>query len=277
MAERVPPPGNDKDEYSEPQKPNEMFEQTASSSTARALVPPSQELVPHNQSQYATFESGTYVVQVPKDQIYRIPPPENATIVERHRDPSKKKKPVCCNFICLGILGFFLLFIILLITGLYVSVTMSKDPRFSVQRLVYNNKTKSHRPDYTITLKSQNPNSQVAVLYKKGGDDAFLNLKTQEIATATYPSFEQDGGNSKEFALIFHGSKIKLPKDIEKSSTSSKQKVHVKFSLSMDIPGRMRRGALKKSMIFHVECDFTVDTLVKGTRVLNQECRTNRT
>ncbi|XP_050378037.1 NDR1/HIN1-like protein 13 [Argentina anserina] len=276
MAERVPPPRNGKDEYSE-QRPNESarMEPTASSSTSRALVPSSQEFVPHNQSQYTTFRAGTYVVQVPKDQIYRIPPPENASIVQRHRDPSKKKKPMCCNFICLGILFFFLLFIILLITGLYVSVILSKDPKFSVQRLVYNNKTRSNRPDYTITLQSQNRNSQAAVLYKNGGD-ASLNLKTQEIATGSYPSFEQDSGKSKEFAVIFHGSKIKLPTDIQKSSTTQKPQVHVKFSLSMDIPGRMRRGALKRSMTFHVECDFTVDTLVKGTRVLNQECQTNR-
>ncbi|KAM5575762.1 NDR1/HIN1-like protein 13 [Rosa sericea] len=274
MAERVPAPGIGKDEYSE-QQPNEMIQPAASSSTSRALVPPSQELVPHNQSQYTTFRAGTYVVQVPKDQIYRIPPPENASIVERHRDPSKKKKPLCCNFVCLGILGFFLLFIILLIAGLYVSVILSKDPKFSVQRLVYNNKTKSHRPDYTITLKAQNRNSQVAILYKKGGE-ASLNLNTQEIATVSYPSFEQDSEQSKEFAVIFHGSKIKLPKEIQKSSTSPKPKVHVKFSLSMDIPGRMSRGALKRSMTFRVDCDFTVDTLVKGTRVLNQECHTNR-
>lgn len=275
MAERVPPPGNGKEEYRK-QQPNQMIQPASTSTTSTTLVPSSQELIPHNSSQYTTFRAGTYVVQVPKDQIYRIPPPENASIVERHLDPSnRKKKPLCCSFICLGILGFILLFIILLVAGLYVSLILSKDPKFSIQRLVYNNKTASHRPDYTVTLKAKNSNSKVAILYQKGGD-ASLHLKTQEIATAKYPSFNQDSGKSKEFVVTFHGSKIKLPKEIQKSRTSRKPKVRVKFSLAMDIPGRMKMGAMKRSMTFHVDCDFTVDTLVKGTRVLNEECHTNR-
>ncbi|KAJ9146417.1 hypothetical protein P3X46_028686 [Hevea brasiliensis] len=34
-----------------------------------------------------TFQSGTHIVQVPKDQIYWVPPAENTLIVERPKNP----------------------------------------------------------------------------------------------------------------------------------------------------------------------------------------------
>ncbi|KAJ6419458.1 hypothetical protein OIU84_029545 [Salix udensis] len=37
-------------------------------------------------------ESETYIVQIPKDQIFSIPPTENAAIAERHRLPQKKEQ-----------------------------------------------------------------------------------------------------------------------------------------------------------------------------------------
>jgi len=61
---------------------------------------------PENNSQLValpaenTQSAGIYVVQVPKDQIYRVPPPENAILAEHHGKPfrSNKKKPhrSCC-------------------------------------------------------------------------------------------------------------------------------------------------------------------------------------
>ncbi|XVF39496.1 hypothetical protein PTKIN_Ptkin01aG0039200 [Pterospermum kingtungense] len=45
-----------------------------------------QVIVQIQQPDLPAFRSGTYVVQVPKDRIYRVPPPENALIAERHRN-----------------------------------------------------------------------------------------------------------------------------------------------------------------------------------------------
>uniref|UniRef100_A0A5B7C1F1 Uncharacterized protein n=1 Tax=Davidia involucrata TaxID=16924 RepID=A0A5B7C1F1_DAVIN len=61
------------------------------------------------------FPSGTYVIQVPKDQIYRVPPPKDALLAECHRNPPRQNKSCCTCFLCI--------FIITLILGLVGGIT----------------------------------------------------------------------------------------------------------------------------------------------------------
>ncbi|XP_021817295.1 NDR1/HIN1-like protein 13 [Prunus avium] len=238
---------------------------------------PQKLILSNSNSSTATFRSGTYIVRVPKDQIYRMPPPEHATIVERHRGSGVNKKS--CSYCCLGIIAFIILFIITLVAVILTMLAKSGDPKFSVERVVV--KGKLGRPDYNVTLEARNPNSRVAIVYKDGGG-ASLYFKQKKIANGKYPSLYQGSGKSKEVALVLHGSNMKLPKEIEKSLESSHSSTYkkghrVSLSLNMDIPARMRIGTLNsRSRKFHVTCDITVDTLAKGTKVLKQECQTER-
>ncbi|KAK2659702.1 hypothetical protein Ddye_006235, partial [Dipteronia dyeriana] len=59
MEERVPPPPGVPNPNS-PHQPSSLYPTTPA------------------------FRPGTFIVRVPKDQIYRVPPPENALIIERH-------------------------------------------------------------------------------------------------------------------------------------------------------------------------------------------------
>ncbi|PQM41445.1 hypothetical protein Pyn_20596 [Prunus yedoensis var. nudiflora] len=60
---------------------------------------PQQLILSNSNSSTANFRSGTYIVRVPKDQIYRVPPPEHATIVERHgtRVSTKSVAPIVAS------------------------------------------------------------------------------------------------------------------------------------------------------------------------------------
>ncbi|KZV28917.1 hypothetical protein F511_13712 [Dorcoceras hygrometricum] len=60
-------------------------------------------------SSQPAIQPATYVVQVPKDQIYRVPPPEHALMLaERHANQKKQKGSYCfscqpcCSFFPLG-------------------------------------------------------------------------------------------------------------------------------------------------------------------------------
>ncbi|PQM42818.1 hypothetical protein Pyn_34944 [Prunus yedoensis var. nudiflora] len=99
---------------------------------------PQQLILSNSNSSTANFRSGTYIVRVPKDQIYRVPPPEHATIVERHRNPGVNKK--CCSYCCLGIIAFIILFIITLVAVILTMLAKSGDPKFSVERVVVKGK-----------------------------------------------------------------------------------------------------------------------------------------
>ncbi|KAK4434185.1 NDR1/HIN1-like protein 13 [Sesamum alatum] len=71
--------------------------------TTNAATSSAENDEPLPQSSSPTFHPGpaTYVVQIPKDQIYRVPPPENAHMLEeRTRNPPKKKRSSCCLCSC---------------------------------------------------------------------------------------------------------------------------------------------------------------------------------
>ncbi|KAF1865402.1 hypothetical protein Lal_00004776 [Lupinus albus] len=220
---------------------------------------------------------GTYVVQVPKDQVYRIPPPENAQIAERYRNyPGREKKRSCCCWCCVCLVVFIAILIIIgtLIGALFSIVLNPKNPRFSVQR--FQLKNSSTQPLYNITLKVNNPNSKVGINYKQG-EDVSLSLKQNEIASGTYPSFYQSHDNSKEFRLALKASKGDLPMQVDKSMMNKKKKVNVTFTLTIKIHAQMKMGSLRSGTItYEVTCQVKVDTLAKNTRVLSQQCETKR-
>jgi len=228
----------------------------------------------------AAFRSGTYVVQVPKNQIYRGPPPENAVIAERHRNPAHNttKRPCgsCCRLSCSCVLPLLILVLVLgLIAGIFSVLLRPKDPIFKAERVAFN-RLNSY-PEYDIRLRAKNPNKIFGILYKKGGV-ASLSFRQREIAKGSYPTFYQDHNNSTVFGILFRGSNnVVLPTEIEKSMKTQKPRVQVSFSLKMDVMARMRIGLLNSgSMKLAVACDLTVDTLAKDTRILTQKCRTER-
>ncbi|OMO94284.1 hypothetical protein COLO4_16431 [Corchorus olitorius] len=76
-----------------------------------------QEIVQVQQSE-AAFRSGTYVIQVPKDQIYRVPPPENALIAQRHQNNNiqgNKDTPCCSRLWCCIV---FIIVVLLLVLAI---------------------------------------------------------------------------------------------------------------------------------------------------------------
>lgn len=61
----------------------------------------------------SAFRSGTYVVQIPKDQIYRFPPPENALHAQQRNIDSNQKKRACMSCcLCFALLAAILVILL---------------------------------------------------------------------------------------------------------------------------------------------------------------------
>ncbi|XP_042517657.1 NDR1/HIN1-like protein 13 [Macadamia integrifolia] len=221
------------------------------------------------------LRSGTYVVQVPKDQIYRVPPPENAAYLERQRkNPTPQKKRSMCSCILFPILILFILaLILLLIVGITYFIVQPKKVNFSIQSLLTGNSHKN--PEFDVTLKAENPNGQMGVNCLKGGD-ASLSFKQNKISTGNPPAFSTEAKTSTRVRLVLSGLKGKLPSQLQKSMQGKgKKKESIALSLLVNIPVKMEIGVLTSwSMNMAVTCDLTVNTLAKGTRVLSQKCQT---
>ncbi|XP_050213304.1 NDR1/HIN1-like protein 13 [Mercurialis annua] len=214
------------------------------------------------------FESGTYVVQVPKDQIYHVPPAENALLFERHRNPPQKKRRSCyyslCFCCCLVIV--FLVIAIGLGIGLSFALFKSENPEFLIQSFVVKTQTTTTNPDYEIRLKVKNPNQKLDILYVHGGIASLLH-NNEKLATGKFPTFHQEESNLTEIGIVLEGQNIE----------SAKPKTHVSLSLAMEIPAKMKTSSFKTGEVnFVIICEFAVDTLGKGTKLLSQQCHTNR-
>ncbi|KAK9272446.1 hypothetical protein L1049_002819 [Liquidambar formosana] len=225
--------------------------------------------------------SGTYVVQVPKDQIYRVPPPENALIAERYRNPATKRSQSCCCSRCLCVFIIILVLLVLtvgILLGAFYLYLSPKNPEFSIAGVVVKNRQSSSRqhsqPRYEISLKAKNPNKRMGVYYQ-GGGGASLAFKKQKIATGKFPALHQEAEHSSTVKVVLTGSDAALPLEIEKSMKDEKSKVPVSLALTMNVPVKMIIWMMKTwSMDMAVSCNFRVSTLAKGTRVLSQQCQT---
>ncbi|XP_058077720.1 NDR1/HIN1-like protein 13 [Magnolia sinica] len=255
MAEWVPPPS---------EKPNPPPDHPLPIEKPKPL--------PDNQP---SLSSGTYVVQVPKEQIYRVPTPENAKLAEKYRNPPPRKSPC---FSCFTRLGCFLIILVVLLATLVALVyfiTRPKSPTFVIKQVQVRDPhpTSPHHPthEYHIKLISKNPNTQMSISYQKGGT-AFLYYKDKQIAKGK-PRPSQQSHRSTTFQLALSGSDAKLPREIQKSFKGKGSKAGVPLSLSIDVPVRLYLGSMKLwVMRVAVGCDLTASTLAKGTRVVSHKC-----
>ncbi|KAK7410538.1 hypothetical protein VNO78_01386 [Psophocarpus tetragonolobus] len=241
------------------------------------LPPPPCKRNPNDKLQLQEI-NGTYVVQVPKDQVYHVPPAENSHIIQLHKKsrPKEGKTSRCCLCCVLLFIIFFVLVILLggVLGGLFSMLVKPKDPRLSFQRFKVT-ETKPH-PKYDITMLVHNPNSAVGISYKNKGRVS-LSLRGQEIASGAYQPFHQDPHEATAVSVSLNGSKASLPKEVEESVKNVKKKVNVTFSLAIHALARMKMGLLHSgTMKFDIRCKLKLDSLAKTTQILSQQCQTKR-
>ncbi|KDP46860.1 hypothetical protein JCGZ_24069 [Jatropha curcas] len=232
---------------------------------------PSRKRSIQERSKPLAIESETYVVQIPKDQIFSVPPPEHAIIAERHRNPEKedntgRRSCLICVLITLTVLAVLMCLILGILRILY----NPKAPRFSIVQVHVEN-ISSKQLRYEMKLKVKNKNKKMKNIYRSDGD-AILLYKSYKIGTGKPPQFVQAAGSLTNIGFGISGKKNgSLAKEIEKSIGDRKGKRHVALVLKMNVPVKMKSS--KK--VINVVCNFKVSSLgASGRNVLSQRCQT---
>ncbi|KAK9037843.1 hypothetical protein V6N11_022742 [Hibiscus sabdariffa] len=192
----------------------------------------------------------TYVVQVPKDQIYRVPPPENDDIVKRHREAAKAKgKKSKGNF------STFLL---------------------CVTKLNVKQQKQGSAPTYHVTLKAKNPNEKMGIQYKSDENGANLIFWTKNLGYGNFPSLKQEVDDLSNINIKIHGLKGKtVPPNVQKSISDKKTKRQISLKLKIESPLVFNVWILKLwKKNLNVKCEFRVSTMAQGTKILSQKCKT---
>ncbi|POO02840.1 Late embryogenesis abundant (LEA) hydroxyproline-rich glycoprotein family [Trema orientale] len=265
MEGQVPPASADTDDLSNDEPP----------------PPPSEPL-----SSPRLSRPETYVIQIPKDQIYRVPPPENAQIAERFRNPKSSKEKKNRYLPCLLCMGITLL-VVGLILGLtvlalyYFSLSLEA-PEFSivnvvVRKLKYSSSHggKSSTYSYKVSLKAENKNSRTGIYYVSRGSSSSLSYGEKNIGIGKFPTLYQGENNSTNLGLVLYGSEGALPRQMAKSMKENKSHSPVWFGLKMNVPVKMYLLFVeiwRKEIL--VDCIVKVSTLGKGSQVISQACET---
>lgn len=226
----------------------------------------------------AATAAGTYVIQIPKDQIYRVPPPENADRIKRLSRSRKSRSTSCCCFrFCCGSLLLVIL-LLAIAAGVFYLVFRPKSPKYSVDGVSINglnltspSSVVSPRLDVEVT--ADNPNDKIGIYYEKGSS-VEVYYKDVSLCDGVLPHFYQPRNNVTVFKTALKGSSIELTSSVRNelvaAQTSGKT---VPLKVNLKVPVRIKVGSVKTWTIkVKVRCDLTVDKLTSQSKIVSKDC-----
>ncbi|WOG93727.1 hypothetical protein DCAR_0313014 [Daucus carota subsp. sativus] len=213
----------------------------------------------------------TFVIRTPRDQVYRVPPPENSKIVESYIKKNQEKKgPGNCIWILLGLvilgvsLGLFF--------GVVAALYKPEIPEFEITDFKV---TQKHpKQEYEITLNVKNPNARMEVSY--GGDRyGLLSFDQKKVADGKFEPFSQEAEKSSNLTInLKERAQGQLPSEMESSMNSNKTKKAESLGFKMFVTATISSWAKTSHREITVPCTFKVNTLAKDTRIIYQDCST---
>ncbi|CAL4938007.1 unnamed protein product [Urochloa decumbens] len=269
MAERALPPAV-------PASPEPASSSAVSTAFGSPLEPIAAASAP------ATPAHDTYVVKVQKDQIYRVPPPENAYLAERYRNArggggaKKKQEGPACSPCVARTLGALLATAVLLGAAVLISLVVLRPgvPSFSVDRLTVRREARPPRADYDFFLTAVNPNKMTALWYRSGS--AVLLHHGRMLAAGDVGQPADGGEDSTDFSMVLRGKPHdgRTPKAVDKALAGSRE--HLALELSVQVTVQVHVGALgfgQRRLV--VRCDVGAAGLSKDVHISSQSCKSS--
>ncbi|XP_031285851.1 NDR1/HIN1-like protein 13 [Pistacia vera] len=219
--------------------------------------------------------AGTYVIQIPKDQIYRLPPPENADRLKRLSRPKSSRTCRCCRFFCFTLLTLILLLAIA--SGIFYLVFRPESPHYSINSISIkplNLSSSSSRisPQFNISVTANNPNNHIGIYYEK---DSSVEAYYQDVilCDGVLPWFYQPKNNVTVFNVDLKGSAIQLTSSVHKQLVAAEKSGTVALKVNLRAPVKIKVGSVKTWTIkVKINCDLTVDKLTSQSKILSKDC-----
>ncbi|XP_062207211.1 NDR1/HIN1-like protein 13 [Phragmites australis] len=228
-------------------------------------------------------QPGTYVVQVPKDKVFRVPPPENARLFEHYTRRAKRRSRCSCFRVCTCLLAALLALAVLLaaLGGVMYLVFKPKRPAYSVQALavsglggIGNASTPgAFSPAFDATVRADNPNGKIGVHYEGEKSHVSVSYDGVTLADGAWPSFYQVPRNVTVFVAKAKGSGIRFSQSVRGQMAAAERLRSVPFDLAVEVPVRLQLGKLKTWAVpVRVRCTVAVDRLAADAKVVSRSC-----
>ncbi|KAK6926433.1 Late embryogenesis abundant protein, LEA_2 subgroup [Dillenia turbinata] len=268
MADRVHP------QDSPPAEPQNPQPQT----TGQDLEAQKQPIQPASEKPVPAPPAGTYVIQVPKDQIFRVPPPENARRYQEYARKRRSRRSCCCRCFC-WTLCFIVLFICLLaIAGAVLYLVFRPEKlKYSVQSIAIEGMNltavaNSMSPEFDITIRADNPNDKIGVYYENGSNIT-VKYSDVKLCSGVIPTFYQPSNNITVFTTTLTGSGVVLSNATRTSLVDAQSEGSVPFNVKIKAPVKIKFGLIKTWKItVKVSCDISVNNLSADSTILNKHC-----
>ncbi|XP_073009531.1 NDR1/HIN1-like protein 13 [Typha latifolia] len=235
----------------------------------------------HGKSDLSSSPSPDYVIQVPKDQIYRVPPPENAHLIKTYtrRAAGRRRSRGCCRFLaCFALVLLSLAVAIAATAAVLYLVYRPKLPSYSFDSLTVKNLNLSlpagaaFSPEIDAAVRAVNPNSKISIFYREGSSISVF-YDGVNLANGVWPAFDQKPKNVTAFVTALTGKGIRLSSAMHTKMLTAEKRREVPLTVDARVPVRVKFGAVTTwTITVKVKCDVTVDKLTPAAKIVSKTC-----
>ncbi|RLN00097.1 uncharacterized protein C2845_PM06G15080 [Panicum miliaceum] len=223
---------------------------------------------------------GTYIIQVPKDQVLRVPPPDRARRYKKlAARPARRRllrRACCCS--CAALL--LLLLLAAASAGAAYLVFRPRAPTFSVASLSIRGldgalSSSALSPELDAAVRADNgANRKVGVDYR-GGGSVTVSYAGQRLAAGPWPAFRQAPRNATVFAAAMRGRGVRLSEEQARRLAAERAAGAVPLAVEARVPVRLRFGKVLRTWTVDVKarCDVAVDRLDGDAAAVSRGCR----
>ncbi|CAO2145453.1 unnamed protein product [Urochloa humidicola] len=228
---------------------------------------------------------GTYIIQVPKDQVLRVPPPDRARRYKKlAARPARRRllRRACC-FSC-----FAFLLLILLAAAFAAAVYLVFRPRaptFSVASLsirgllddtnTNNLSSTTLSPQLDAAVRADNGRNRKVGIDYRGGGSLTVSYAGMRLAAGPWPAFRQPPRNVTVFTVAMRGQGVRFTDDQRQQLAAERKAGAVPLAVEVMVPVRLSFGSVMRTwtVVVKARCDVAVDRLDGNATAVNRGCR----
>uniref|UniRef100_A0ACD5Y7G7 Uncharacterized protein n=1 Tax=Avena sativa TaxID=4498 RepID=A0ACD5Y7G7_AVESA len=224
---------------------------------------------------------GMYIVQIPKDQVLRVPPPDRAHLYKTLAGRPARKRRLRRG--CIGACGAVIL--LLLASAAFVGavylVFRPRAPAFSVSSLSIRGLNASSTqsqlsPALDLAVRADNgANRKVGVDYRGGSGEVSVSYSGTRLAAGAWPAFRQAPRNVTAFSTTLSGTGVIFSDEQRKQLAAEQAARAVPLTVEARVPVRLLFGKVLRTWTVDVKatCEVTVDRLAGEAAAANRGCR----
>ncbi|XP_062201703.1 NDR1/HIN1-like protein 13 [Phragmites australis] len=222
---------------------------------------------------------GTYVIQVPKDQILRVPPPYRARRYKKLAARPERRRLLrrACCFACAAVI--LLVLLAAAFAGAVYLVFRPRAPSFSVASLsirgLDNLTLSTLSPQLQAAVRADNgANEKVGIDYR-GGGEVTVSYSGEQLGTGQWPAFYQAPRNVTVFSTRLSGKGVSFTEKQRRQLAAEQAAGAVPLTVEATVPVRVRFGKVLRSWPVDVKarCEVAVGRLAGNAAAANRGCR----